>query len=75
MTSYKIYGTENCVWCKRAVEVLEGIEAEYDYISVGVDVTLGEFQQMFQGATTVPQIVSPDGEHMGGYNELLTSLM
>ena len=75
MTSYKIYGARGCGWCLKAQELLRELGLPYEYHVVHEDLTVPEFKGMFPGKLTVPQVVDPDGKHIGGYNELLTLLM
>ena len=52
----EIYGTENCVFCDRAKELLKMYEKEYTYIDVTEteDITAAFFKK-FPGVRTVPQ--------------------
>tara|TARA_B110000967_G_C18848137_1_gene543117 strand:- start:1026 stop:1208 length:183 start_codon:yes stop_codon:yes gene_type:complete len=53
----KIYSREDCKFCKDAKDFLTGMEIA--------------FTEELQPTGTVPQIYI-SGEHIGGYNELLT---
>ena len=72
----EIYGTNSCVFCDRAKDLLEMYEKEYTYIDVSEteDITAAFFKK-FPNVRTVPQIVY-DGidrgypVHIGGYTEL-----
>jgi len=67
----EIYGTDDCVFCDRAKELLEMYEKEYTYINVTEteDMTAAFFKK-FPDARTVPQLSLSDGFHIGGYTEL-----
>ena len=67
----EIYGTENCVFCDRAKELLKMYEKEYTYIDVTEteDITAAFFKK-FPGVRTVPQVTLDDEFHIGGYQEL-----
>ena len=73
---FEIYGTDNCVFCDKAKNLLEMYEKEYTYIDVSEteDITAAFFKK-FPNVRTVPQIVY-DGidrgypVHIGGYTEL-----
>ena len=67
----EIYGTDECVFCDRAKELLQMYEKEYTYIDVTEteDMTAAFFKK-FPDVRTVPQITLSDGHHIGGYKEL-----
>ena len=67
----EIYGTDNCVFCDRAKELLKMYEKEYTYIDVTEteDMTAAFFKK-FPDVRTVPQIALSDGHYIGGYKEL-----
>ena len=66
----EIYGTDSCVFCNKAKELLETYNKEYTYIDVTEteDITAAFFKK-FPNVRTVPQIVW-EGKHIGGYTEL-----
>ena len=68
---FQIYGTSSCHYCAMERELLENWGKKYDYtdISDSADLTR-EFLNKFNDARTVPQIIDPQGYHIGGYNEL-----
>ena len=67
----EIYGTDDCVFCDRAKELLQMYEKEYTYIDVAEsEVMTSAFLKKFPGVRTVPQIALTDGFHIGGYTEL-----
>ena len=67
----EIYGTDNCVFCDKAKNLLQLYEKEYTYIDVteSEDVTAAFFKK-FPDVRTVPQISLSDGHYIGGYKEL-----
>ena len=76
---YKVYGRNNCQWCKAATDLLDRHEVKYEYYNIEEDPkALADFKWIFFGAKTVPQILvtTPnDGDHeykiIGGYTELV----
>lgn len=73
---YTIYGKPNCPYCVRAKELLDAKGLEYNYFDVTKDSTkMEEMSKLVIEATgkparTVPQIVSPEGEYIGGFDDL-----
>ena len=67
----EIYGTNDCVFCDRAKELLQMYEKEYTYIDVTEteDMTAAFFKK-FPNVRSVPQISLSDGHWIGGYKEL-----
>lgn len=61
-----IYGTENCVFCKKAIALAESYNLVYEYIDAKSNIE--DFKDKFPGAKTVPQIIW-NNIHLGGYNE------
>ena len=68
MSTLKIYGKDNCYWCKQAKELAERYEFDYEYIDVGLTEGLKELKENVPDARLVPQIFW-NGEHLGGYSE------
>ena len=67
----EIYGTDNCVFCDRAKELLQMYNKEYTYIDVTeTEDTTAAFFKKFPDVRTVPQLALSDGFHIGGYIEL-----
>jgi len=66
----EVYGTDNCVFCDRAKELLKMYDKEYTYIDVTEteDMTAAFFKK-FPEVKTVPQITNGE-QYIGGYNEL-----
>ena len=67
----EIYGTDNCVFCDKAKNLLQMYEKEYTYIDVTEteDMTAAFFKK-FPDVRTVPQVTLDDEFHIGGYQEL-----
>jgi len=68
---YEIYGTDNCVFCNKAKQLLEMYQKEYSYIDVTEteDITAAFFKK-FPDVKTVPQVTLDNEFHIGGYQEL-----
>lgn len=71
MTTYVVYGKENCPWCAKASEDLfmHGKVYEYHHVDKSAK-RLEELKALVPGVKTVPQIFDPSGRHIGGYDEL-----
>jgi len=67
----EIYGTNDCIFCDKAKQLLQMYEKEYTYIDVTEteDMTAAFFKK-FPDVRTVPQIALSDGHYIGGYKEL-----
>lgn len=69
-----IYGTPQCSFCTKAKELCETHNTQYEYNTVGYDITLEALQEKVgRPIRTVPQIfVMSEGfaEYVGGYVEL-----
>jgi len=67
----EMYGTNDCVFCDKAKDLLEMYQKEYTYINVieTEDMTAAFFKK-FPDVRTVPQLALSDGFHIGGYTEL-----
>jgi len=67
----EIYGTDNCVFCDKAKNLLQMYDKEYTYIDVTeTEDTTAAFFKKFPDVRTVPQLALSDGFHIGGYTEL-----
>ena len=67
----EVYGTDNCVFCDRAKELLQTYNKEYTYIDVTeTEYMTAAFFKKVAGVRTVPQVLLSDGFHIGGYTEL-----
>ena len=67
----EVYGTNSCVFCDKAKQLLEQYGKEYTYIDVTEteDMTAAFFKK-FPDVRTVPQLALSDGFHIGAYTEL-----
>lgn len=69
-----IYGKPGCTFCIKAKNLCESSNVQYDYQTVGADITLEALQEKVgRPIRTVPQIfVMSEGfaEYVGGYIEL-----
>lgn len=65
----KIYGKLDCNWCVKARELLNSYHIRYQYLTVGEDVGITEFLEMYPGTKTVP-LIEVGGKKLGGYEEL-----
>jgi len=73
---YTIYGKPDCPYCERAKELLKSKWLDFEYFDVVKD--SGKFAEMIGKVVdrigtrprTVPQIFSPEGEYIGGYDDL-----
>ena len=69
----KIYGTQNCSYCKQAKDVAESYDLPYEYIDLHEGDNMNIFQKKFPGVRTVPQIVWYD-KHVGCFTEFLQEI-
>lgn len=68
-----IYGKPDCVWCKRALDLVVEKNVEYNYHSIGDDIGIDFIIENFPGVKTVPIIVV-NGMRIGGYDQLVSYL-
>ena len=69
----EVYGREGCDYCKKAQRLLEEKQIPYNYIELGIDITVDEFKEKFPSRKTVPVVVA-HGMNVGGYTELVDYL-
>ena len=68
----EMYGTNDCVLCGKAKELLQKSNKEYIYIDIAeTEDTTAAFFKKFPEVTTVPQVSLSDGHWIGGYQELV----
>lgn len=67
---WKVYATATCPWCKRAKEFLEERGENVSYIILS-QANLPEYLDEFPNAKTVPQIITPEGHKIGGFDNLV----
>lgn len=70
MAKWIVYATSTCNWCRRAKEFLIERDEPVEYILLD-DKTLPRFKKDFPTALTVPQIITPEGRKIGGYDNLV----
>jgi len=68
-TGYTVIGRDDCIWCDKAVNLLEEKDLEYSYVLVEFNKWLITLMRA-AGYTTVPLIFGPDTKVIGGYTEL-----
>lgn len=66
---YTVIGRDDCIWCDKAVNLLEEKDLEYTYVLVEFNKWLITLMRD-AGYTTVPLIFGPDTKVIGGYTEL-----
>jgi len=69
MSQFHVVSTKTCKFCKEAVNLLEAEELDYQVTYLEDDPCLKTLMAM-ANLTTVPQIFRPDGELVGGFNNL-----
>jgi glutaredoxin len=69
MYPYVIIGQPNCVFCQKAKALLMEKYSDYQYFDIVSQPWLREMFKMSK-LKTVPQIFSPQGDLIGGYEEL-----
>lgn len=69
MHPYVIIGQPDCVYCQKAKALLMEKYSDYEYHDITVDRWLLTFMKMSK-LKTVPQVFTPEGDLIGGYEEL-----
>ena len=64
-----VYGDAGCVWCTKALDLLEELGVEYQYHSLSKSDSAKAFF-LSEGHTTIPQTYDEAGELIGGYEQL-----
>ena len=68
----EMYGTNDCVLCGKAKELLQKANKDYTYIDISeTEDTTAAFFKKFPDVKTVPQVSLSDGHWIGGYQELV----
>jgi glutaredoxin len=67
---YNIYTQNQCNFCTMAKQIMFDQNIDFMEINVQYDDQAKDFMKE-QGFKTVPQIYDNDGNHIGGYNDLL----
>lgn len=69
-----IYGHNQCMYCKEAKKECESRDVAVDYLNLMDDPQYHEdLEELIGRVKTIPQIFI-DGEHIGGYRELMEVL-
>lgn len=76
---YTIYGMEKCPACEGAKELFEKKGLDYEYRDVVKDANIkmewqGRMASVNKAAKTVPQIFDEQGNHIGGFTDLMLYL-
>jgi glutaredoxin len=69
MSCFTVISANGCKWCELAVEELRSLREEFEVLKIEDRPALKRLFKM-AGFTQVPQIFSPEGDHIGGYHEL-----
>ena len=72
MNSFTVYTQDGCIFCVRAIELLQSKDQAVNVIDIKAD---PEIKHLFhrRGFKTVPQIYH-NGKHVGGYDDLVEYL-
>ena len=65
----EVYGKDGCIYCEKAVSLLNEHSMKYSYYKLGEDITVAEFKEKFPGQKTVP-VITTFGLNIGGYEAL-----
>lgn len=72
---YKVIGQDNCPYCVKAKNLLASKDLPVEYFDIGKPDNAWLKSLFIQaGFTTVPQIYGPEGEAIGGYDDLAAIL-
>lgn len=67
--SFVVLSSSNCTWCQKAIELLEEEGLDFQVRSVSDKPWLKTLMAQ-ANLTTVPQVFRPDGQLVGGYEQL-----
>jgi len=72
MNSFTVYTQDGCIFCTRAIELLQSKNQAVNVININENLA---HREMFRrrGFKTVPQIYH-NGKHVGGYDDLVIYL-
>jgi len=65
----EVYGKDGCVYCEKAVSLLNERNMKFTYRKLGEDITVDEFKEKFPGIKTVP-VITTYGFNIGSYEAL-----
>lgn len=71
---YIVVGKDGCVFCEKAVALLENENRPYLYVNVHEKNNLEQLRKLLPEVRLVPQIFDADGNHVGGFEELEAKL-
>lgn len=68
--TFVVLGMDNCDWCTKVTKLIKemGYEVEYKNLSEAPNLWLYSFMKQAK-LKTVPQVFSPKGSYLGGYEE------
>lgn len=69
----EVYSKDNCLYCLKAIELLDSHNQQYDLYKLDKDFTRESLLEAFPTAKSFPLITIND-EYIGGYADLLTFL-
>jgi glutaredoxin len=69
----EVYGKDGCVFCEKAVSLLNDRGVVFKYHKLGTDISVEDFKQKFPEQKTVPMITTY-GFNIGGYEALTNYL-
>ena len=64
-----IYGKYGCGYCEKAKNLLNSKNIKYEYISVGEELGINEFVEMYPNVKSVPYIIN-NKKIIGGFTDL-----
>jgi glutaredoxin len=73
MNPYVIIGAANCIYCQKAKAVLMNKYSDYNYFDLAKEPWIKDLMKLSQ-LKTVPQVFTPEGKLLGGYEELVAHL-
>lgn len=69
----KIYSADWCGYCQKAKQLLK--ETKVTFNEINIDENPEERETLkSQGLRTIPQVFGPNGDHIGGYEDLVEYL-
>ena len=71
---YVVWGQPNCQYCDMAKKLLDSKGLTYQYKEIGSGYTKQDLLAEVPTARSVPQILTGNGEYIGGYNNLKSQL-
>ena len=56
----KIYSSQGCFYCEQATQLCDRAEVDYEKITVGQDITLQDFQELYPNVVQYPHVIIDD---------------